>query len=63
MKSFAMLISVPLDEEIDDLRYFIDASRVSHEDYHKLVDNSDRQDSFQTYKFGDRWHFRSVCYR
>ena len=63
MKSFAMLKSVPLDGEKDDPRYFIDGERVTQDEFDKLVNHSERRDTFQTYKFGDRWHFRSVCYR
>lgn len=63
MKSFAMLKSTPLDGEKDDPRFFIDGNRVNETEYRKLCDNAARHDSFQTYKFGDRWHFRSVCHR
>lgn len=63
MKSFAMLVSLPESGNAEEARYFIDANRVSREDYRALVDNCARQDSFQSYKFGDRLHMRSVCYR
>lgn len=63
MKSFAMLVSLPETGKIEEARYFIDANRVSREDYRALVENCARQDSFQSYSFGDRLHMRSVCYR
>lgn len=63
MKSFAMLVSLPESGDVDEARYFIDAGRVSREDYEALVRNSARQDTFQSYVFGNRLHLRSVCYR
>lgn len=63
MKSFAMLVSLPESGNVEEARYFIDAARVTRADYRALVDNCARQDSFQSYQFGDRLHMRSVCYR
>lgn len=64
MKSFAMLSTSPIDpEDKSESRYFIDGDRVSADEFRKLRDNSQRHDSFRTYRFGDRWHFSSVCYR
>ena len=62
MKSFAMLKSEPVAPATGEARYFIDGERVTQGEYRKLCDNADRRDSFSTYRFGDRWHFRSVCY-
>ena len=65
MKSFAMLSTSPIDPETNmgESRYFVDGKRVSGKEFRKLRDNCTRQDSFQTYRFAGRWHFRSVCYR
>ncbi len=63
MKSFAMLSTSPIEPEQGETRYFIDGARVSADEFRKLRDNAERHDSFSTYRFGDRWHFRSVCYR
>lgn len=64
MKSFAMLSTSPIDPaDKSESRYFIDGARVSADEFRKLRDNAERQDSFRTYRFGDRWHFSSVCYR
>lgn len=63
MKSFAMLSTSPIEPEQGETRYFIDGARVSQDEFRKLRDNCARQDTFHTYRFARRWHFRSVCYR
>lgn len=62
MKSFAMLSTSPIEPDQGETRYFIDGVRVSADEYRKLIDNCARQDTFHTYRFGGRWHMRSVCY-
>lgn len=63
MKSFAMLSTSPIEPDQGEERYFIDGVRVTRDEFRKLRDNASRQDTFQTYRFAGRWHFRSVCYR
>lgn len=62
MKSFNMLMSSPLDGDPGENRYFIDGTRVSQDEFDKLTRFSARRDTFHTYRFARRWHFRSVCY-
>lgn len=67
MKSFAMLATAPIEgfspADPAQWRYFIDGTRVTQDEYRKLVDNCDRQDTFHSYQFAGRTHCRSVCYR
>lgn len=63
MKSFAMLHTMPIAPTTGEDRWFIDGQRVTQDEYRELRDNAARQDTFHTYRFGGRWHFRSVCYR
>ena len=64
MKSFAMLSTSPIDpEDKSESRYFIDGTRVTQDEFRKLERYSERQDTFHSYQFAGRWHFRSVCYR
>ncbi len=63
MKSFAMLSTSPIEPSTGEDRWFIDGQRVTQDEYRKLVDNCDRQDTFHSYQFAGRTHCRSVCYR
>jgi hypothetical protein len=66
MKSFNLLWSSPISlDQYDpsERRYFIDGKRVTQDEYRKLLNNCARVDSFRTYRFAGRYHFRSVCYR
>lgn len=67
MKSFAMLATAPIEgfspTDPAQWRYFIDGTRVTQDEFRKLEMNAERNECFQTYKFGGRWHMRSVCWR
>lgn len=63
MKSFAMLMSAPVEPDTGEERYFINGARVTADEYRKLTDNCARHDTFHTYRFAGRYHHRSVCYR
>jgi hypothetical protein len=62
MKSFAMLISQPVDQETGERRFFIDGQRVTAAEYSKLAYNAKRCDTFRSYQFANRFHIRSVIY-
>lgn len=59
MKSFNMLETIGAD---GDTRYFIDGTRVGYSDYNRLKLQAKRQDTFHSYQFAGRAHFRSVIY-
>lgn len=63
MKSFAMLATGPaVDFGFEPDRFYIDGKRVTKAEFRRLVNHSERRDTFHSERRNGRIYARSCCY-
>lgn len=62
MNRFQMLLTEPIGDPHGVTHYFIDGQPASQAEYEKLARHARRHEDFKSYRFANRWHYRSVVY-